>query len=488
MPRGNVCLRLSRIIHRNDNDIIEKKKKEKKRRRRRRKNETFVTQRNMTRSVLAIAPCLFFRSIWFVGALFTGPERLARSRFRTSFLAEGRLHSRSLREIATSHSHFSLFFFLLSSSRIAKLSPVFSSSRESFLFPLQNAHRRRKAVYLYGTREFHGRESETSPREYLTREVSLALTGRPNRFARACIRVSLPRVTVISNVDAVFYPPRSCTLPLSLSLSLSHLLSALHLSRLVHSAARSISICRFDRTKRKVNGVFPATNERSLDKPVVPIAPAISASEREKCRSRTGVTAKQPSMRIQNQCRERSPFRRWQSVPEPKSIGKDRPVAAFYVTLDRDRARVRVASQVEHCKSRRDAWTQSLSNVVDVARVSFVLLFEICLDTHAAPIGFSRFSRRNTVRRSFPFRLLQQSNRVTMKLDVSYTDHSHIIGKGGLTIKRVMEDTGCHIHFPDSNRSNHQEKSNQVSIAGEMEGVERARARVRVSQQIRRRF
>nr|XP_033321637.1 protein bicaudal C homolog 1 isoform X3 [Megalopta genalis] len=72
-----------------------------------------------------------------------------------------------------------------------------------------------------------------------------------------------------------------------------------------------------------------------------------------------------------------------------------------------------------------------------------------------------------------------RSNRVTMKLDVSYTDHSHIIGKGGLTIKRVMEETGCHIHFPDSNRSNHQEKSNQVSIAGEMEGVERARARVR---------
>ncbi|XP_076386979.1 protein bicaudal C isoform X2 [Megachile rotundata] len=72
-----------------------------------------------------------------------------------------------------------------------------------------------------------------------------------------------------------------------------------------------------------------------------------------------------------------------------------------------------------------------------------------------------------------------RSNRVTMKLEVGYTDHSHIIGKGGLTIKRVMEETGCHIHFPDSNRSNHQEKSNQVSIAGEMEGVERARARIR---------
>lgn len=72
-----------------------------------------------------------------------------------------------------------------------------------------------------------------------------------------------------------------------------------------------------------------------------------------------------------------------------------------------------------------------------------------------------------------------RSNRVTMKLNVSYTDHSHIIGRGGLTIKRVMEDTGCHIHFPDSNRSNPMEKSNQVSIAGDLDGVERARARVR---------
>ncbi|XP_063365770.1 protein bicaudal C homolog 1 [Cydia amplana] len=72
-----------------------------------------------------------------------------------------------------------------------------------------------------------------------------------------------------------------------------------------------------------------------------------------------------------------------------------------------------------------------------------------------------------------------RSNRVTMKIDVSYTDHSHIIGKGGLTIKRVMEETGCHIHFPDSNRTSAIEKSNQVSIAGDMERVERARARVR---------
>ena len=59
-----------------------------------------------------------------------------------------------------------------------------------------------------------------------------------------------------------------------------------------------------------------------------------------------------------------------------------------------------------------------------------------------------------------------KSRRVTMKMDVSYTDHSHIIGKGGNTIRRVMSETGCHIHFPDSNRSNPNEKSNQVSIAG----------------------
>ena len=46
------------------------------------------------------------------------------------------------------------------------------------------------------------------------------------------------------------------------------------------------------------------------------------------------------------------------------------------------------------------------------------------------------------------------NTRVTMKKDVSYTDHSHIIGKGGNTIRRVMAETNCHIHFPDSNRSN----------------------------------
>uniref|UniRef100_A0A8C2HCR6 BicC family RNA binding protein 1a n=1 Tax=Cyprinus carpio TaxID=7962 RepID=A0A8C2HCR6_CYPCA len=57
-----------------------------------------------------------------------------------------------------------------------------------------------------------------------------------------------------------------------------------------------------------------------------------------------------------------------------------------------------------------------------------------------------------------------KSNRVTLKMDVSHTEHSHVIGKGGNNIKRVMEETGCHIHFPDSNRHSLGEKSNQGSI------------------------
>uniref|UniRef100_A0A8C8GWX5 SAM domain-containing protein n=1 Tax=Oncorhynchus tshawytscha TaxID=74940 RepID=A0A8C8GWX5_ONCTS len=72
-----------------------------------------------------------------------------------------------------------------------------------------------------------------------------------------------------------------------------------------------------------------------------------------------------------------------------------------------------------------------------------------------------------------------KSNRVTLKMDVSHTEHSHVIGKGGNNIKKVMEDTGCHIHFPDSNRNNQAEKSNQVSIAGQPGGVEAARSKIR---------
>lgn len=50
-------------------------------------------------------------------------------------------------------------------------------------------------------------------------------------------------------------------------------------------------------------------------------------------------------------------------------------------------------------------------------------------------------------------------------MDVPYTEHSHVIGKGGGNIKKVMEVTSCHIHFPDSNRHNATgEKSNQVTL------------------------
>jgi len=72
-----------------------------------------------------------------------------------------------------------------------------------------------------------------------------------------------------------------------------------------------------------------------------------------------------------------------------------------------------------------------------------------------------------------------KSTRVTLKMDVAHTEHSHVIGKGGNNVRRVMEDTGCHIHFPDSNRTNTSEKSNQVSIAGQPAGVECARDRIR---------
>ncbi|KAG7257664.1 hypothetical protein CRUP_027340, partial [Coryphaenoides rupestris] len=71
-------------------------------------------------------------------------------------------------------------------------------------------------------------------------------------------------------------------------------------------------------------------------------------------------------------------------------------------------------------------------------------------------------------------------NKVTLKMDVAHTEHSHVIGKGGGNIKRVMGVTSCHIHFPDSNRhSATGEKSNQVSIAGPVEGVEAARRSIR---------
>lgn len=74
-----------------------------------------------------------------------------------------------------------------------------------------------------------------------------------------------------------------------------------------------------------------------------------------------------------------------------------------------------------------------------------------------------------------------RGDRVILKMDVSYTDHSFIISRGGRNIQKIMEETSTHIHFPDSNRSNSIEKSNQVSLCGNLEGVEKARHLVRAS-------
>ena len=71
---------------------------------------------------------------------------------------------------------------------------------------------------------------------------------------------------------------------------------------------------------------------------------------------------------------------------------------------------------------------------------------------------------------------IKGNSRIILKIEMSYTDHSHIIGKGGSTIRKIKEDTKCHIHFPDGNiRKSPEEKSNQVSISGDEIDVERAR-------------
>jgi len=70
--------------------------------------------------------------------------------------------------------------------------------------------------------------------------------------------------------------------------------------------------------------------------------------------------------------------------------------------------------------------------------------------------------------------------RVTLKLDISYGDHSHIIGKGGKRIQSIMNSTETHIHFPDCNRNELEMKSNQVTITGNsLRKAEEARQMIR---------
>uniref|UniRef100_A0A5S6QZ84 SAM domain-containing protein n=1 Tax=Trichuris muris TaxID=70415 RepID=A0A5S6QZ84_TRIMR len=71
------------------------------------------------------------------------------------------------------------------------------------------------------------------------------------------------------------------------------------------------------------------------------------------------------------------------------------------------------------------------------------------------------------------------ANRVVIKIDIPYNEHSYIIGKCGLNTKRVMKNTGCYIHFPDSNRFSNVEKSNIATITGPFNAIEKARKAIR---------
>ena len=63
------------------------------------------------------------------------------------------------------------------------------------------------------------------------------------------------------------------------------------------------------------------------------------------------------------------------------------------------------------------------------------------------------------------------SSRVTLKIEISHTEHSYIIGKGGSLIRQVVDKTKSHIHFPDGNLTSSTEKSNKVSITGDIAQV-----------------
>uniref|UniRef100_A0A8B9LSL2 BicC family RNA binding protein 1a n=1 Tax=Astyanax mexicanus TaxID=7994 RepID=A0A8B9LSL2_ASTMX len=129
------------------------------------------------------------------------------------------------------------------------------------------------------------------------------------------------------------------------------------------------------------------------------------------------------------------------------------------------------------------AWTEERFRVMDETNTQITWPSKLKIGAKSKKDPHIKVSGKRDDVREAKERILSildtKSNRVTLKMDVSHTEHSHVIGKGGNNIKRVMEDTGCHIHFPDSNRNNQGEKSNQVSIAGQPAGVEAARAKIR---------
>lgn len=77
------------------------------------------------------------------------------------------------------------------------------------------------------------------------------------------------------------------------------------------------------------------------------------------------------------------------------------------------------------------------------------------------------------------FHVLQASS-VTLSMEVSYTFHSHMIGRSGQNINRLMDETGTRIHFPDRNRMMGEPKCNNVVIRGQLVNLEKARQRIRV--------
>ena len=76
--------------------------------------------------------------------------------------------------------------------------------------------------------------------------------------------------------------------------------------------------------------------------------------------------------------------------------------------------------------------------------------------------------------------MLLQFYPVKLSMEVSFTTHSHIIGRAGTNINAVMKETCTKIHFPDENRVAGEKKSNEVTISGELIHVETARRRIRV--------
>lgn len=80
-------------------------------------------------------------------------------------------------------------------------------------------------------------------------------------------------------------------------------------------------------------------------------------------------------------------------------------------------------------------------------------------------------------------------DKMTFNIDVPHTDHSYIIGKDGSRIKLLSNETKCHIHLPDCNKTDQAAKSNKLSIAGtSFEAIEKARSQIRKSLPLNIRF